>query len=239
MSWSRFLALQALLLASVLHPQSADAQAAEGMVRVRAVSDDGPVSEATIRSGDVGGLTNDLGEAVLRLPVGTQVITVEKLGFADEVVSVEVASDTETMVGVVMTEQAEEIERGAPPEVRERYGEIIDAVRRQSEKNRTDGVPPQAYDRVVRIVAWSFLLAVSVMVAVTGLWPETQTTIFALVALAGLFVLVVHDLLPSDALGPAKYVLEGSVAVTFAASSRARISRKNAVSGGVCSPLTR
>jgi diguanylate cyclase (GGDEF)-like protein len=79
-----------------------------------------------------------------------------------------------------------------------------------------DGVPPQAYDRVVRIVAWSFLLAVTVMVAVTGLWPETQTSIFALVALAGLFVLVVHDLLPSDALGPAKYVLEGSVAVTFA-----------------------
>jgi hypothetical protein len=66
-----------------------------------------------------------------------------------------------------------------------------------------DGVPPQAYDRVVRIVAWSFLLAVTVMVAVTGLWPETQTTIFALLALAGLFVLVVHDLLPSDALGPA------------------------------------
>jgi len=79
-----------------------------------------------------------------------------------------------------------------------------------------DGVPPQAYDRIVRIVAWSFLLAVTVLVAVTGLWPETQTSIFALVALAGLFVLVVHDLLPSDALGNAKYVLEGSVAVTFA-----------------------
>ena len=78
------------------------------------------------------------------------------------------------------------------------------------------GVPQQAYDRIVRIVAWSFLLAVTVMVAVTGLWPETQTSIFALVALAGLFVLVVHDLLPSDALGNAKYVLEGSVAVTFA-----------------------
>ena len=79
-----------------------------------------------------------------------------------------------------------------------------------------DGVPAQAYDRVVRIVAWSFLLAVTVIVAATGLWPATQTTIFALLALAGLFVLVVHDLLPSDALGPVKYVLEGSVAVTFA-----------------------
>jgi NAD(P)-dependent dehydrogenase (short-subunit alcohol dehydrogenase family) len=39
--------------------------------------------------------------------------------------------------------QAAEIERNAPPEVRERYGEVMDAVRRQSEKNRTEGVPPQ------------------------------------------------------------------------------------------------
>jgi diguanylate cyclase (GGDEF)-like protein len=31
-----------------------------------------------------------------------------------------------------------------------------------------------------------------------------------------MFVLVVHDLLPAGALGPAKFVLEGSVAVTFA-----------------------
>jgi diguanylate cyclase (GGDEF)-like protein len=80
-----------------------------------------------------------------------------------------------------------------------------------------DGVPARAYDRVVRIVSWSFLLAVTTIVAVTGLWPAEQTTIFALIALAGIFVLVVHDLLPSDTLGPAKYVLEGSVAITFAA----------------------
>jgi NAD(P)-dependent dehydrogenase (short-subunit alcohol dehydrogenase family) len=40
-------------------------------------------------------------------------------------------------------EQAEEIERDAPPEVRERYGEVMDAIRKQSEKNRTEGVPPQ------------------------------------------------------------------------------------------------
>jgi NAD(P)-dependent dehydrogenase (short-subunit alcohol dehydrogenase family) len=40
-------------------------------------------------------------------------------------------------------EQAETLEREAPPEVRERYGEIIDAIRKQSEKNRTEGVPPQ------------------------------------------------------------------------------------------------
>ena len=40
-------------------------------------------------------------------------------------------------------DQADELERDAPPEVRERYGEVIDAMRKQSEKNRTEGVPPQ------------------------------------------------------------------------------------------------
>jgi NAD(P)-dependent dehydrogenase (short-subunit alcohol dehydrogenase family) len=40
-------------------------------------------------------------------------------------------------------DQANELDRDAPPEVRERYGEIIDAVRKESEKNRTEGVPPQ------------------------------------------------------------------------------------------------
>ncbi|HEX2755694.1 MAG TPA: GGDEF domain-containing protein [Candidatus Limnocylindrales bacterium] len=77
-------------------------------------------------------------------------------------------------------------------------------------------VPPGAYDRVVRIVSWVFILATSTIVAVTGLWRETQPAVFALLAAAGLFVLVVHDLLPPGALGTAKFVLEGSVAVTFA-----------------------
>jgi diguanylate cyclase (GGDEF)-like protein len=78
------------------------------------------------------------------------------------------------------------------------------------------GVPPGAYDRVVRIVSWVFILATTTIVAVTGLWRESQPAIFALLAAAGLFVLVVHDLLPTNALGPAKFVLEGSVAITFA-----------------------
>jgi diguanylate cyclase (GGDEF)-like protein len=77
-------------------------------------------------------------------------------------------------------------------------------------------VAPGAYDRVVRIVSWVFILATSTIVAVTGLWTDTQPAIFALLAAAGVFVLVVHDLLPAGALGTAKFVLEGSVAVTFA-----------------------
>jgi diguanylate cyclase (GGDEF)-like protein len=77
-------------------------------------------------------------------------------------------------------------------------------------------VPPGAYDRVVRIVSWVFILATTTIVAVTGLWSESHAAIFALLAAAGLFVLVVHDLLPAGALGTAKFVLEGSVAITFA-----------------------
>ena len=78
------------------------------------------------------------------------------------------------------------------------------------------GVPFGAYDRVVRIVSWVFILASSTIIAVTGLWRDTQPAIFVLLGAAGVFVLVVHELLPGNALGPAKFVLEGSVALTFA-----------------------
>jgi hypothetical protein len=60
----------------------------------------------------------------------------------------------------------------------------------------------RTYDRVVRIASWVFLLAVTTIVGVTGLWPQSQTAIFLLLALGGVFVLVIHDLLPANALGP-------------------------------------
>jgi len=93
-----------------------------------------------------------------------------------------------------------------------------------------DGVPSQTYDRVVRIVAWTFLLTTTVIVATTGLWPETEPAIFILLAFSGLFVVVVHDLLPSDTLGAAKFVVEGSVAITAA-------TLLVALTGGVASPF--
>ena len=87
-----------------------------------------------------------------------------------------------------------------------------------TDPDETDGagVPHGAYDRVVRIVSWVFILAASTIVALTGLWRDTEPAIFALLAAAGLFVVVVHDLLPTGTLGTAKFVLEGSVAITFA-----------------------
>jgi diguanylate cyclase (GGDEF)-like protein len=79
-----------------------------------------------------------------------------------------------------------------------------------------DGVPTRTYDRVVRIVAWVFILMTGAIVIATGLWPETQAAILVLLAATGIFVIVVHDLLPADTLGPAKFVVEGSVAITVA-----------------------
>ena len=87
-----------------------------------------------------------------------------------------------------------------------------------------------AYDRVVRIVSWIFLMTTATIVAVTGLWPMTQPAILVLLAIAGLFVIVVHDLLPSDALGPGRFVVEGSVALTAATFLVA-------LTGGVQSPF--
>ena len=93
-----------------------------------------------------------------------------------------------------------------------------------------DGVPTETYDRVVRVVAWTFILSTTAIVAATGLWPATQSAIYVLLAFAGLFVLVVHDLLPAAALGPAKFVVEGSVAITVA-------TLLVALTGGVASPF--
>jgi diguanylate cyclase (GGDEF)-like protein len=93
-----------------------------------------------------------------------------------------------------------------------------------------DGVPTQTYDRVVRIVAWIFLLTTTSIVAATGLWPDTQPAILVLLAFSGLFVVVIHDLLPADTLGTAKFVVEGSVALTVA-------TLLVALTGGVASPF--
>ncbi len=80
-----------------------------------------------------------------------------------------------------------------------------------------DGASAHAYDRVVRVVSWVFILVTAALVLGTGLWPETQQAILILLALAGAFLILVNDVLPSNALGSAKFVVEGSVALTGAA----------------------
>ncbi len=77
-------------------------------------------------------------------------------------------------------------------------------------------ISASTYDRVVRVASWGVILTVATFIAASGLWPATQAASFALLGLAGLFVLTVHDVLPVSILGHARYVVEGSVAITFA-----------------------
>lgn len=78
------------------------------------------------------------------------------------------------------------------------------------------GISAAAYHRVIRVAAWSFIMATAALVAITGLWREAEGGIALVLGATGIFVLVVHDLLPDEALGAPAYVVEGSVAVTVA-----------------------
>ncbi len=93
-----------------------------------------------------------------------------------------------------------------------------------------DAPSAPGYDRVVRIVSWIFLIASATIVLVTGLWPETQSAILVLLAIAGLFVIVFHDILPADSLGTSRFIVEGSVALSGAAVLVA-------LTGGTSSPF--
>jgi len=78
-----------------------------------------------------------------------------------------------------------------------------------------DGLDGQGIpDRIVRIVSWVYLIAVAAIVVISGAWPETQTAILAVILLAALAVVLLHDIFPPEALGPARPVVEGSIAVT-------------------------
>jgi diguanylate cyclase (GGDEF)-like protein len=102
---------------------------------------------------------------------------------------------------------------------------------------RLDGDPGEggadrAYDQVVRVTSWIFILVTAVIVLTIGgtLWPDTQQAILILLAFAGMFLILVNELLPSNALGSAKFIVEGSVGLTGAAMLVA-------LTGGVASPF--
>ena len=78
-----------------------------------------------------------------------------------------------------------------------------------------DGVPIAAYDRVVRIAGWAWILSTGILVSASGLWTDRQGAILAILGIAGTFVLVAHDLLPAGALGRAKYLVEGGASIVF------------------------
>jgi diguanylate cyclase (GGDEF)-like protein len=84
----------------------------------------------------------------------------------------------------------------------------------------SDAGPSQhepTYGRVFRIASWTFLLVSMGIVALSGMWGARLPQIVTLVAVAGVFVLLIHDVLPSGALRPIKAIVQAVMAVTFAA----------------------
>ena len=93
-----------------------------------------------------------------------------------------------------------------------------------------DGVPAAAYDRVVRVTSWAYLLSTAIVVYATGLWPEAEEPLLLVLAIGGVFIIVAHDLLPAAGLGPGRFVVEGAVAITL-------VSVVVALTGGATSPF--
>jgi diguanylate cyclase (GGDEF)-like protein len=79
-----------------------------------------------------------------------------------------------------------------------------------------DAMLSATYDRVVRVVGWAVIVAVATIVTASGLYPDTQSAILVMMAVAAVFLLVVHDVVPVDVLGGARLIVEGSVGITIA-----------------------
>jgi hypothetical protein len=79
-----------------------------------------------------------------------------------------------------------------------------------------DGVPAAAYDRVVRVASWAYLLSTAAVVYGTGLWPQAEDPLLLVLAVGGVFILIAHDILPAHDLGAGRFIVEGAVAITIA-----------------------
>jgi len=75
----------------------------------------------------------------------------------------------------------------------------------------------ETYNRAVRILAWSSILMALVIVVVSQLWQPVQPQILATLMLAGVFVLLVQELLPHDRFKSFRVVVEGSATIVFLA----------------------
>lgn len=73
----------------------------------------------------------------------------------------------------------------------------------------------ETFNRAVRILAWSFILAVMAIALAGQLWQPAQPEIFATLVVAGAFVLVVHELMPAENMGAWRVLLEASATIAF------------------------
>jgi len=72
-----------------------------------------------------------------------------------------------------------------------------------------------AVNRAVRVLAWSFILVILLIVSASGMWQEQEPQIFATLIIAGVFVLLGHEIMPSQRPTTARIMIEASVAIVF------------------------
>jgi diguanylate cyclase (GGDEF)-like protein len=76
-------------------------------------------------------------------------------------------------------------------------------------------VSPTSVRQVARVVAFLFLAAAAVVVALTRAWPETEPAVFTLLAVGMLLVVLSMDLVPPSALGRWRRPAEAVGAIIF------------------------
>ncbi len=79
----------------------------------------------------------------------------------------------------------------------------------------TSLLTPGSTRQVARVVAFLFLAAVAVVVALTRAWPENEPAIFTLLAAGMLLVVLFMDMVPPAALGRWRRPAEGIGAIVF------------------------
>jgi hypothetical protein len=90
---------------------------------------------------------------------------------------------------------------------------------------------PTLESRVIRIVSWAFLMAVAVFAAVSGAWKDVLPGIVVVIAVTGLLMLLLQDIVPRTAVRRVGGPLQGLLALAF-------VTGLVAITGGLESPFT-
>jgi len=92
------------------------------------------------------------------------------------------------------------------------------------------GIRLETYDRVVRIVSYTFILVTAIVVAAGGLWPDSAPAIYLLLVVGAVAVFVLHELAPRVTDVGTLFLTEGAAAVIF-------FTLLIVLTGGVASPF--
>src|SRR4030095_2412164 len=90
---------------------------------------------------------------------------------------------------------------------------------------------PTLESRVIRIVSWAFLMAVAVFAAGSGLWANVLPAIVIVIAVTGLLMLVIQDIVPRSAMRRGAGPLQAVRALAFTTGLVV-------ITGGLESPFT-